>query len=363
MNPPIQDQRRGEASWRVDHSAAGPPPPGHDKPGVLEDAQRALLNILEDSMAEKAQLAAAERALVNILEDFSGEKTQLEMVQRAVLNILEDLEAERVNVERVNRRLQKEVEVRKRAEESLREYSVDLARSNAELQQFAYVASHDLQEPLRTVSSFSQLLARRYQEKLDADADDFIAFVVEAVTRMQTLINDLLAFSRIGTRGNPFALVACEDILRGAEDNLQAAISESGAVITHDPLPALMADPIQLTQLFQNLLGNAIKFRRPEETPRIHVSSRRLDRGWQLSVCDNGIGIDPQYFDRIFIIFQRLHGREEYSGTGIGLAICKKIVERHGGRIWVESRQGNGSTFCFIIPDERKHRDEPTPSH
>jgi len=173
----------------------------------------------------------------------------------------------------------------------------------------------------------------------------------------------LLAFSRIGTRGNPFALVACEDILRGAEDNLQAAISESGAVITHDPLPALMADPIQLTQLFQNLLGNAIKFRRPEETPRIHVSSRRLDRGWQLSVCDNGIGIDPQYFDRIFIIFQRLHGREEYSGTGIGLAICKKIVERHGGRIWVESRQGNGSTFCFIIPDERKHRDEPTPSH
>jgi len=330
---------------------------------VLEDAQRALLNILEDSVAEKAQLVAAERALVNILEDFSGEKTQLELAQRAVLNILEDLEVERAEVERVNRQLQKEIEVRKHAEESLREYSAELARSNADLQQFAYVASHDLQEPLRAVSSFSQLLARRYQGKLDSDADDFITFMVEGATRMQTLINDLLAFSRIGTRGNPFMLVECETILQAAKKNLAIAVEESGAVITYDPLPALLADPMQLTQLFQNLFSNAIKFRRPEETPRIHVSSKRQNEGWQLSVCDNGIGIDPRYFDRIFIIFQRLHGREKYPGTGIGLAICKKIVERHGGRIWVDSEPGKGSTFHFVIPDARVSHDERSPSH
>ena len=329
----------------------------------LEGAQRAMLNILEDSSSEKKQLAAAERAVVNILEDFSEEKTQLEMVQRAVLNILEDLEAERVKVELINRQLQKEVEVRKRAEESLKEYSAELARSNADLQQFAYVASHDLQEPLRAVSSFSQLLARRYQGKLDSDADDFITFMVEGATRMQTLINDLLVFSRIGTRGNPFASVDCERILQAAKENLDVAMAESGAVITHDPLPSLVADQTQLMQLFQNLLSNAIKFRRPEEAPRIHVSSQRQGSAWRLSVRDNGVGIDPQYFDRIFVIFQRLHGRDKYPGTGIGLAICKKIVERHGGRIWVESERGKGSTFYFVIPDERRKYDEPGPSH
>jgi light-regulated signal transduction histidine kinase (bacteriophytochrome) len=353
MNPPIQDPRWEEMPRTIDHVAPGLPAPDNEKPGVLEDAQRALLNILEDSMEEKGQLAAVERALVNILEDFSGEKTQLEMDQRAVLNILEDLEAERVKVERVNQQLQNEIAVRKRAEESLREYSAELARSNSDLQQFAYVASHDLQEPLRAVSSFSQLLARRYQGKLDSDADDFITFMVEGATRMRTLINDLLAFSRIGTRGDPFVLVECESILQAAKENLDVAIAESGAVITHDPLPALVAAATQLTQLFQNLFSNAIKFRRPEEAPRIHVSSKRQDGGWQFSVRDNGIGIDPQYFDRIFIIFQRLHGREEYPGTGIGLAICKKIVERHGGRIWVESERGKGCTFHFVIPDER----------
>jgi signal transduction histidine kinase len=329
----------------------------------LESAQRAMLNILEDSSSEKVQFAAAERAVVNILDDFSEEKTRQEMVQRAVLNILEDLEAERGKVELVNRQLQKEIDVRKRAEESLKEYSAELARSNADLQQFAYVASHDLQEPLRAVSSFSQLLARRYQGKLDSDADDFITFMVDGATRMQTLINDLLAFSRIGTRGNPFAPVECENILQTARANLDVAIAESGAVITHDPLPALVADQTQLTQLFQNLFSNAIKFRRPEEAPRIHVSAKRQGGAWRLSVRDNGIGIDPQYFDRIFIIFQRLHGREKYAGTGIGLAICKKIVERHGGRIWVESEREKGSTFHFVIPDERRNYDEPSQSH
>jgi signal transduction histidine kinase len=329
----------------------------------LKSAQRAMLNILEDSSSEKAQLAAAERAVINILDDSSAEKTRLEMVQRAVLNILEDLEGQRVKVERINAQLQNEIEVRKRAEETLKEYSAELARSNADLQQFAYVASHDLQEPLRAVSSFSQLLARRYRGELDSDADDFIAFIVGGATRMQTLINDLLTFSRIGTRGNPFARVECENILQAAKENLTVAIAESGAVITHDPLPALVADQTQLMQLFQNLFGNAIKFRRPEEAPRIHVSCQRQDGAWRLSVRDNGIGIDPQYFDRIFIIFQRLHGREKYAGTGMGLAICKRIVERHGGRIWVESEPGKGSTFHFVIPDERRNYDELSPTH
>jgi len=246
----------------------------------------------------------------------------------------------------------RDVTALKQTEASLKANVTELARSNGDLQQFAYVASHDLQEPLRTISSFSQLLARRYQSKLDSDADEFLAFIVDGALRMQTLINDLLAFSRVGTRGNLFGPVNCEEILHSAEENLKTAIEESGAVITHDSLPVLMADKLQLTQLFQNLLGNAIKFRRPEEPPRIQVSARRMDGAWQFSVRDNGIGINPQYFDRIFIIFQRLHGREQYTGTGIGLAICKKIVERHGGRLWVESESGSGSIFHFTIPGE-----------
>jgi PAS domain S-box-containing protein len=260
----------------------------------------------------------------------------------------------------------RDITERKRAEEKIKGYMEDLRRSNQELEHFAYVASHDLQEPLRTVSSFSQLLGERYRGRLDADADDFIAFIVDGAARMQTLINDLLTFSRVGTRGSPFAPVAGGEILQAALGNLDAAIADSGAIITHDPLPTVLADPTQMTQLFQNLCGNAIKFRRPGQTPQIHVSAARQDGAWQFNVRDNGVGIDPKYFDRIFIIFQRLHGREEYPGTGIGLAICKKIVERHGGRIWVESEPGNGSTFHFTLPDRKENYDQPrktNPSH
>ncbi len=236
------------------------------------------------------------------------------------------------------------------ARQHLERSVAELGRSNAELQQFAYVASHDLQEPLRMVSSYTQLLAKRFKGKLDADADDFIGFAVDGAARMQKLIQDLLAYSRVSTRDMDRQTTSMETVLGYAADNLQVIMKEAEAVVTHDPLPSVKGDERQLTQLVQNLVSNAIKFRR-EQPPRIHVSAKRLDTEWLFSVQDNGIGIDLQYADRIFVIFQRLHNREEYPGTGIGLAICKKIAERHGGRIWVESESGKGSTFFFTLPD------------
>ena len=242
-----------------------------------------------------------------------------------------------------------------RAQQNLEHSVAELGRSNADLQQFAYVASHDLQEPLRMVSSYTQLLARRYKGKLDPDADEFIAFAVDGATRMQQLIQDLLAYSRVSTGGRQFKPTSAETALGYALDNLRYVMKESGAVVTHDPLPTVMGDQKQLEQLFQNLLSNAIKFR-GHEPPRIHVSAR-TDANWLFSIRDNGIGLDPQYGDRIFVIFQRLHNRQEYSGTGIGLAICKKIVERHGGRIWVESEPGKGATFYFTIRSNQQSQD------
>ncbi|MGO9199845.1 MAG: sensor histidine kinase [Limisphaerales bacterium] len=242
---------------------------------------------------------------------------------------------------------------RKRAEERLRLTLGELERSNQELEQFAYAASHDLQEPLRMVSSYTQLLARRYQGRLDADADEFIAFAVDGANRMQSLINDLLAFSRVGTRGREFEATDFAAALDEALANLAAAIRESGAVVTHDPLPTVMADRSQMVQLFQNLAGNAVKFH-AGKPPRVHVSAVQTGNEWVFCVRDDGIGIDPRYAERIFNVFERLHTREEYPGTGIGLAICKKIVERHAGRIRVESQLGQGSAFYFTIPAKGK---------
>jgi signal transduction histidine kinase len=241
---------------------------------------------------------------------------------------------------------------RKRVEAVLAQHMKELARSNAELEQFAYVASHDLQEPLRMVASYTQLLARRYRGRLDADADEFVGYAVDGANRMQSLIEDLLSFSRVGTRGRPFDRVEGEAILDQALTQLRLTIDERGAGVTHDPLPSVVGDASQLTQLLQNLIGNAIKFH-GQESPRVHVAAQPHDQDWLFSVRDNGIGIDPQFRERIFVIFQRLHSRSEYPGTGIGLAICKKIVERHGGRIWVESEPGRGAVFFFTLPQKQ----------
>jgi PAS domain S-box-containing protein len=232
----------------------------------------------------------------------------------------------------------------------------ELARSNAELEQFAYIASHDLQEPLRMITSYLQLLERRYKQQLDTTADKFIAYAVDGAMRMQILINDLLNYSRVSTRGQAFEPVDCQTILQVAIDNLKIAIEESSAIITYDPLPQVIVDPTQLAQVWQNLIGNAIKFR-GGEVPKIHIGVTRKDEetkeanSWLFWVKDNGIGLESQYVQRIFVLFQRLHSRSTYPGTGLGLAICKKIIERHGGSIWVESEPGRGSTFYFTIPD------------
>jgi signal transduction histidine kinase len=237
-----------------------------------------------------------------------------------------------------------------KAHDALSKRTEDLARSNVELEQFAYVASHDLQEPLRMVVAYAQLLQRQYGGKLDKDADEFIGYTVDGAKRMQGLIDDLLAYCRVGTRGTEFTATDCNMVLAHTLLDLKAVTDESGARVTQDCLPIVIGDEFQLGQLFQNLIGNAVKYR-GARVPAIHVGCKREGNMWRFSVKDNGIGIDTKYFERIFEIFQRLHTKQEYPGTGIGLAICKKIVERHGGRIWVESEMGQGSTFHFTVPD------------
>jgi len=260
--------------------------------------------------------------------------------------------------EDANASLGLEIAERRRVEEELQEnYEVmernarELKRSNSELEQFASVASHDLQEPLRVISGYLQLLSRRYAGKLDASADEFIRFSVEGAARMQSIISDLLAFSRVGSGEKSFAPVDCAEVMAQTRRHLSKAIEESGAVITHGPLPTVTADASQLGQLFMNLVGNSIKYR-ADRAPSIHVATKESDGEWLFLLTDNGIGFDMRHSEKVFEMFKRLHGREKYSGTGIGLAICKKVVENHNGRIWVESRPGAGSTFFFTIPKQ-----------
>ena len=264
---------------------------------------------------------------------------------------LEELVGQRTaELETANGQLQREIAERERTEAIVRQTAQDLARSNRDLEQFAYVASHDLQEPLRAWRGYMQLLQRRYQDKLDAPAHKFIAGATDGAIRMQNLIDDLLSFSRVGTRGKEFHPANLEQALQNALKSLRIRLQETGAKVTHEPLPTLSVDATQITQVFQNLIGNALKFR-ADRVPEVHVSAQPEEGQWSFAVRDNGVGIEPQYFERVFQIFQRLHTRREYPGTGIGLAICKRIVERHGGAIWVESQPGQGATFHFTIPE------------
>jgi PAS domain S-box-containing protein len=311
------------------------------------------VNLYPDLLPAGSELSVPLRVaqeIIGVLDVQSPQRDAFDDNDVMVIETLADQIAIAIENARLYEELQQELTERQRAEERLEHYAKELERSNRELQQFAYVASHDLQEPLRMVASYLQLLERRYAGKLDQDADDFIAYAVDGATRMHMLINDLLAYSRVSTRAQPFEPAVCSDILQHALSNLSIAIEEREATITYDDLPTLEGDATQLTQVFQNLIGNAIKFHRVGVPPCIHVSVERQNADWRFSISDNGIGIAPEHTERIFLIFQRLHAREEYPGTGIGLAVCKKIVERHGGRIWVTSEPGKGSTFYFTVP-------------
>ncbi len=289
-------------------------------------------------------------ALTMVMTDISERKRAEEELRRAHDELDVRVHQRTKELTEANKALQNEIAERRRAEDNLKQAVTNLEHSNQELERFAYIASHDLQEPLRTVSSYVELLGLRYKGRIDEKADRYIAFAVEGANRMAGLINDLLAYSRAGTSRANFGDANTASLLARATAGLRRAVKESGTVITADNLPVVRGDETQLMQLFQNLIGNAIKFRKNDMPPRIHVSAVKNDHDWVFSVRDNGIGIDPRFYDRIFTIFQRLHTREEYPGTGVGLAICKRIVERHGGRMWVESKPGEGSTFYFTLP-------------
>lgn len=275
---------------------------------------------------------------------------------------LKQVERERetriVELKKLNDRLVNEISKRNNAEKILNHYTEELQEKNQELAQFAYIASHDLQEPLRMITSYIELLTRKLKNNLDADEQEFIKYIVDGASRMKMLINDLLEYSRIGTRGKEFTQVNLEVLFQRVLQDLSIVIAETDSVITHDTLPVVIGDESQLYQLFQNLVTNAIKFRKKDETPKINLSVAINDENWAFSLSDNGIGIPADQKDRIFLIFQRLHSREEYPGSGIGLAICKKIIERHGGKINVESEVGKGSTFHFTLSRHPEQKEQ-----
>ena len=284
----------------------------------------------------------------NAIRTYSKQSFELELIKkdRSFFNTLIEMSIEGKGFKLAVT----DITILKKTEKRLKGTVEELERSNEELQSFAYITSHDLQEPLRTIASYAQLLERRYKNKLDPDADEFIDFMVDGASRMKEMIQGLLDYSRVGTRGHEFKEFEAQTALNYALNNLGASIGETGAEITYDELPIIFADKDQIIRVFQNLIGNTIKFRREGVRPKIHVSVQKTDDEYIFSVSDNGIGLEEQYSDKIFEVFKRLHAIGEYQGAGIGLAVVKRIIDRHGGRIWVESELGKGSTFYFTIP-------------
>ena len=313
--------------------------------------QRVELQSAHDDLEKRVEERTAELAQANaVLAQEIRERTEAQKALKKAHMELEDRVRDRTaELAQTNAALESEIVERRRAEEALKMANESLARSNQDLEQFAYAASHDLQEPLRTIKNFTALLAKRYKGNLDADADEFIDYVVDGADRMEHLIRDLLTFSRAGRPDKALERVDCGQALDGALSNLRSAIESSAVAVTCDRLPQVMANSVEMVQLFQNLVGNAIKYRSSERAPRVHVAASPGNREWIFEVSDNGIGIQPAYQQRIFGVFQRLHGKE-LPGSGIGLATCLRIVARLGGRIWVESKYGTGSTFKFSIP-------------
>jgi signal transduction histidine kinase len=316
------------------------------------DRNKAVFITLISSLTEFSANSAAGRTYSHVLISFWNSAVQLGffLIYVFILSILKEEYGRRI---KLIGELGDSLDQVRRTKEDLEQKSLELARSNEDLREFAYAVSHDLQEPLRAVSGFVKLLAKRYKGRLDTDADEFIEYSVAGVKRMQLMIKDLLEYSQVGTKGEGFGPADISIVIEQAVSNLKAAIEESGAEVTWAAMPTVMADTPQLIRLFQNLIGNAIKFR-GKEAPRVHVSAEREGDEWVFSIQDNGIGIDPDQAEKIFVIFRRLHTREEYPGTGIGLAMCKKIVERHGGEIRVESEPGKGSTFRFTMPVKKQ---------
>ena len=317
-------------------------------PPYRDEHDRHLVNYLHTG---ESKIIGVSREVVGLRADGSSFPMDLAVSEvklgdrRMFTGIIRDISKLKRALEQLG---EANLELKERARQ-IERFNVDLNRSNEELAQFAYVASHDLQEPLRKVTAFCQMLADEYSQQLDDNARQYIRYAVDGAVRMKTLVQDLLQFSRVETQGKPLEPTDADDACAIAIENLAAAIEESAAEVTREPLPSIQADHAQLERLFQNLIGNAIKYR-SVEPPRIHITAADDGEQWILRVRDNGIGIDPQYHERIFVIFQRLHARDEYSGTGIGLAVCKRIVERFGGRIWVESQEGAGSVFCMTFP-------------
>jgi len=314
-----------------------------------EETQRTGLNILEDTEDEKNLLGNTQKAVMNILEDFTHEKKVLENTQRAVLNILDDYSAEKKLAEDTQRALINILEDYSVEKARIEKMNIKLTSSNKEIQQFAYIASHDLQEPLKTLSNYVGLFLKKYHGKLDKDADQYLAVIGRATSRMQSLIRDLLDYSKI-EKDRTKTAVDCNTLLEEILNDMAISITESKAEIYLEKLPVVNGYLSGLKSLFQNLISNAIKFRKSDLNPIINITVQADHKEWLFAIEDNGIGIDEIYYNKLFIVFQRLHNKDEYAGTGIGLAQCRKIIELHEGRIWLESTLDNGSTFYFTIP-------------